>query len=98
VYQPHGRLCVARDEPPTAIGWWAEVRDLTASGLAVLLPRPVSPGGELMLDLPVDLDKPGRALGLRISACRPEDGRYAASCAFARPPSEDEWPLLGPPA
>jgi hypothetical protein len=80
------------EEPEMA--WLAQIRDVSAGGIGLILSRRFEPGTSLLLDLP-HAGGTRRLLPVQILHMTPEgDGRWAAGCSFTYPLSEADLKLL----
>lgn len=75
---------------PAVERWRGQLEDVSASGVRVVLDRPLEPGSLLVLELPGPADSPPRRFVARVLRAVPEaDGRWSLGCAFARHLSPD---------
>src|SRR5712692_5807777 len=83
-------------ESETELGWWALIQDVSQGGMALVLPRRVTPGTVLLIDEPpVRAEKQGRALPMRVVHAAPHaGGRWIVGCQFSEPISEQALAAL----
>jgi PilZ domain len=84
-----GEPMTATDESDTA--WLGTIRDVSTTGIALILTRPFEPGTLLFIDLsanpnPVLQRRPVRV----VHAKSEEEGRWMVGCIFASPLSQKE--------
>ncbi len=71
--------------------WPGSIRDISTSGLGVILKRRFEPGAGLAIELPGVGDRDGETLLARVRhATRLADGRWLHGCAFISELSDDE--------
>jgi hypothetical protein len=72
----------------------ARIRDLSTSGLCLLLDRPFEPGTGLVIELPGVGDQPPSIVFARVVHARNRGMDWALGCAFASPITEKELDAL----
>ena len=98
-YPSHAKSPLHVLECDTELGWWARVEDVSQGGMAILLPRRVSPGTVLVIDRPALDGHPARALSMRVvRALANEGGRWNIGCQFSQPLTDEELDALQQPA
>jgi hypothetical protein len=77
----------------------ATVRDLSATGIGLLVRKPIKPGSVLILNLEVRECRLPRPLPVRVMHAAPAaEGNWLVGCQFVRRLSEPELQILqGPP-
>jgi serine/threonine protein kinase len=85
------QISVHPEETELQDRWEATVRDLSVSGIGLLLPRRFEPGTNLTVDLRADAGGAGRSLEMRVArARRVAPGQWLLGCTFATPLGKDE--------
>ncbi len=75
--------------------WQAMVRDISCTGIGLLLPRRFEPGSLLAIELTEATEGRRRLLLGRVARAEPQpDGNWLIGCTMANPLTEDEVRLL----
>lgn len=75
--------------------WEAKVRDISCTGVGLLLPRRFEPGALLTIELTEAAEGRRRLLLARVARAVPQsEGHWLIGCTLANPLTEDEVHLL----
>ena len=79
----------------SGVGWLADVRDISATGIGLTLRRRFDPGAVLLVELTSTTDDSTRLLPVTvIHATEADDGRWVVGCSFPRTLSDAELAAL----
>jgi hypothetical protein len=80
-------------------GCWGKLCNISSSGLAVCLPRPLEPGTELIIELSDKTKRCRRSIPVHVVHSTAEGNTlWIVGCEFIRPQSEEEDHDPGPAA
>lgn len=100
VFERHSCELPAICQPPTVWGdkdlhWAATIRDLSVSGIRLVLRRRFEPGAGLAIELPATDSCPASTVLARVVHARSQgDGSWALGCKFVSPLSDEELATL----
>jgi hypothetical protein len=82
-------------ECDTDRGWWARIKNVSRSGVCVVLPRRVPLGTRLLFELPGDLGQPRDTVLMCVLHTTQEAGaNWLTGCEFVRQLSQEELRTL----